>query len=296
MSVHSCNSADDWTTMSDCKVRVDGAWKQCKTIHAYVDGTWKKVWLFLTVTLTSDNVEHEYTDDAHALASMYPEVITVSDVSGAGASSWVVPDEGELVVAPIDDDGYVADKYSVCYKKTSDTTWGNPEQLYPEYLPVGTHKLVVVTEDLAIRPYSNCFSVETVISNLGTLTVKQAAQPFLDPFYPYFSSTGNQHTTGIGLNQPSALYDLVIKKYTSSSSEGEYFPSGTWFRIDQKGNGSGYTIFSVNATGTVSSITNNSGWTVNAFAADSAVLTAIDGGTYWWDGTKAVSSVTLTIN
>lgn len=44
MSVHSCESADKWETMGDCKVRVDGVWKQCSAIYAYVDGAWHIVW------------------------------------------------------------------------------------------------------------------------------------------------------------------------------------------------------------------------------------------------------------
>ncbi len=171
MSVHSCNSSDDWSAMTNCKVRVDGAWKQCKSIHANVDGEWKKMWSAL-----------------------------------------------------------------------------------------------------------------------------EEQKAFTDPFYPYFASTGNQHTTGIAFNQPSIFQDLVIRKYTSASSEGELFPSGTGFRLDQKGQGSGYAIFYLDDTGAVSSITNNSGWTISAYASDSAVLTALDGGAYWWNGTSAVSSVTLTIN
>ena len=185
MSVHSCNSADDWSTMTDCKVRVDGAWKQCQSIHANVDGAWKKVW---------------------------PETV------------------------------------------------------------------------------------------------------FLDPFYPYFASTGNQHTTGTALNQTATLSDLVIRKYTSSSSKGELFPEGTQFRLDQKGLGSGYVIFDLDAEGNVKSTITNSDWTTTSglsdyeletwvyygFDADHlgdvAVLTAVDGGAYWWDGTQAVSKVTLTIN
>ena len=182
MSVHSCNSADDWSTMTDCKVRVDGAWKQCTAIHANVGGEWKKVW---------------------------PETV------------------------------------------------------------------------------------------------------FLDPFYPYFASTGDQHTTGTALNQPATLSDLVIRKYTSSSSAGELFPEGTQFRLDQKGQGSGYVIFDLDAEGNVKSTITDSGWTITATKSvsgtyttfndvnslgDVAVLTAVDGGAYWWDGTQAVSEVTLTIN
>lgn len=185
MSVHSCNSADDWSTMTDCKVRVDGAWKQCQSIHANVDGAWKKVW---------------------------PETV------------------------------------------------------------------------------------------------------FLDPFYPYFASTGNQHTTGTALNQTATLSDLVIRKYTSSSSEGELFPEGTQFRLDQLCLGSGYIIFDLDAEGNVRNIITNSDWTTTSglsdydlkswvyygfdadHLGDAAILSAVDGGSYWWNGTHAVSKVTLTIN
>lgn len=185
MSVSFCNDADDWSTMEDCKVRVGGAWKQCETIHANINGEWLRVW---------------------------------SEVA------------------------------------------------------------------------------------------------FTDPFYPYFASTGNQHTTGTALNQTATLSDLVIRKYTSSSSKGELFPEGTQFRLDQKCLGSGYVIFDLDAEGNVRNIVTNSDWTTTSGLSDSklkswvyygfdadhlgdaAILSAVDGGSYWWNGTHAVSKVTLTIN
>lgn len=294
MSVHSCSSADSWKTMENCKVGVDGEWKQCASIHANVDGSWKKVWPITTITITSDNVENTYTDDWNAIASLYPQVITVSEVSGDRASDWVVPDNSQLCLGYIPSTGYIAE--GVYYEKTSDTTWGNPSMFYPGSIAVGTYSIGIrIKESSASYHYTMGLDGVTIINKLGTMTIKEE-QKFLDPFYPYFSSTGNQHTTGIGLNQPDAMYDLVIRKYTSSSSEGELFPAGTQFRLDQKGQGSGYAIFDLDSTGSIANIYNNSGWTIKAFYADSAVLTAVDGGAYWWDGTKAVSSVTLTIN
>lgn len=164
-------------------------------------------------------------------------------------------------------------------------------------------------EDCKVRVGGEWKQCETIHANINGEWKKVWPETvFLDPFYPYFASTGNQHTTGTALNQTATLSDLVIRKYTSSSSKGELFPEGTQFRIDQKGLGSGYVIFDLDAEGNVANITTNSDWTTtyttfysydgfdDDHLGDVAVLTAVDGGAYWWDGTQAVSEVTLTIN
>lgn len=33
-----------WRTMGNCKVRVDGEWKQVTAVYSNVDGVWKLVW------------------------------------------------------------------------------------------------------------------------------------------------------------------------------------------------------------------------------------------------------------
>lgn len=33
-----------WRNMGNCKVRVDGEWKQVTAVYANVDGVWKLVW------------------------------------------------------------------------------------------------------------------------------------------------------------------------------------------------------------------------------------------------------------
>ena len=453
MSVHSCYSADDWAKMTDCKVRVDGAWKQCKSIHANVDGEWKKVWPAVTVTVSSDPLVRVYESpsylvDIHANTDApydyyYPSTLTLT-VSGDDSASYTLPTGNEIVISAVitQDDGSTKLRYPCSYTYSADTkTWVRGDGIYEaidsEAFTAGTYEFAVVTsetDDFAADIVSNlgtltvfnlsctittstlelenvttvsdltsalqtagfvatasnfhdgwvvpsssvtdpsyslvvlallnpdgsyvvdstgqkvCFRMvrgqysgttygsdtswglvsllsgsgntslsagvysfklysydgigldtdySTITFHSGTITIKEATK-FVDPFYPYFSSTGNQHTTGIGLNQYNIISDLVIRKYTSSSSAGELFPEGTKFRIDQKGQGSGYTIFDLDAEGNLRNIYNNSGWTIkitgNTYMTDSAVLTAVDGGAYWWDGTKAVSSVTLTIN
>ena len=450
MSVHSCYSADDWAKMTNCKVRVDGAWKQCKSIHANVDGAWKRVWPLVTVTVSSDPVSKAYTSTYGSTSSeyytyYYPQTLTLT-VSGEDSAGYTLGTSNSIMICPVatNDDG--TKTYQTArgcqYVYSTDNTWkisGGFYPIGPTQFPAGsTIELAVITSDMysdtmkssdfdadivsnlgAITVYKQpitlttpSFTLESGVTvsslhealksagfvltasnfpdgwvvpstdasgsttsstvtvdmldssgnvliyglyirfvrgtigtagpfgsdttwefngygytssykdtelpvgtytfklrtydgkglddfditfNSGTITVKEASK-FTDPFYPYFSSTGNQHTTGLALNQISVIQDLVIRKYTSSSSEGELFPAGTSFTITQTGNGSGKTIFTLNSTGGVASVPTNSGWTISGFAADTAVLTATDGGAYWWDGTKAVSSVTLTIN
>jgi hypothetical protein len=454
MSVHSCYSADDWAKMTDCKVRVDGAWKQCKSIHANVDGAWKKVWPIVTVTVSSDPVSKAYTSTYGSSSSeyytyYYPQTLTLA-VSGEDSAGYTLDTSNTIMICPVttQDDGtkYYETSKGCEYVYSTDNTWkisGGFYPLGPTQFPAGsTIELAVITSDMnsdtmkssdfnadvvsnlgAITIYKQSLTITTstlelenvttiaelgtalanagfvatasnfpdgwvvpstndsssttyssltlylrdsdgnfvasstgaytsiqvargtygtntcgsdttwsyvsysanassaisagtyhfslstinakglgdfdITFNSGTITIKEATK-FVDPFYPYFASTGNQHTTGIGLNQYNIISDLVIRKYTSSSSAGELFPEGTKFRIDQKGQGSGYTIFDLDAEGNLRNIYNNSGWTIkitgNTYMTDSAVLTAVDGGAYWWDGTKAVSSVTLTIN
>lgn len=446
MSVHSCYSADDWAKMTNCKVRVDGAWKQCKSIHANVDGAWKRVWPLVTVTVSSDPVNLPYDSTYYSSTSSsfythyYPQTLTLT-VSGEDSAGYTLNSSNTVVICPVttNDDGTVYYNTSMgCqYKYDSGSTWTNTGGFYPMSLGVGTHNLAVITSDMSSDTVKSSNFDADVVSNLGTITiykqpltittstleleagvtvgtlldtlknaglvatasnfpdgwvvpstwasgsntcstlelkmldssgnstvgnvglqfargtiinatygsdttwgvngisyntpakdtelptgtytleltsydakglddfditfisgtitVKEAAK-FTDPFYPYFSSTGNQHTTGISINQPGIIDDLVIRKYTSSSSAGELFPAGTKFRLTQTGNGSGYSIFDLDAEGNIANTYVASGWYIDAFAADSAVLTAEDGGAYWWDGTKAVSSVTLTIN
>lgn len=446
MSVHSCYSADDWAKMANCKVRVDGAWKQCKSIHANVDGAWKKVWPFITVTVSSDPVNLPYDSTYNSSSSFYthyyPQTLTLT-VSGDDSASYTLDTSNTIMICPVitQDDGSVYYNTSMgCrYVYSTDNIWKLSGGFYPMSLGVGTHNLGVITSDMSSDTMTSSDFNADVVSNLGTLTIyKQSltittstlelenvttlselgaalrnagfvatasdfpdgwvvpstndsgsatysgltlylcdsdgntiastygsavgiqvvrgtyggstygsdttwayatyisdgnsaipagtyhfslvitsgakglgdmdvtfnsgtitikeATKFTDPFYPYFSSTGNQHTTGIGINQPGIMDDLVIRKYTSSSSAGELFPAGTLFRLTQTGNGSGYSIFDLAADGSIANTYSANGWKIVAFAADSAVLTAEDGGAYWWDGTKAVSSVTLTIN
>ena len=453
MSVHSCYSADDWAKMTNCKVRVDGAWKQCKSIHANVDGAWKRVWPLVTVTVSSDPVSKAYTSTYGSTSSeyytyYYPQTLTLT-VSGEDSAGYTLGTSNSIMICPVttNDDG--TKTYQTArgcqYVYSTDNTWkisGGFYSIGPTQFPAGsTIELAVITSDMrsdtmkssdfdadvvsnlgTITIYKQSFNVstsdltlegvttigelETALTNAGfaatasnfpdgwvvpssgstgtssysqvclyllnpdgsnvvdstgtnvylrmvrgkysfmdtvtygsdttwgfhdifgedsytlpagvyslklgatdgkglddfditfisgTITVKEASK-FTDPFYPYFSSTGNQHTTGVGINQPGIMDDLVIRKYTSSSSAGELFPAGTKFRLTQTGNGSGYSIFDLDAEGNIANTYTATGWYIVAFAADSAVLTAEDGGAYWWDGTKAVSSVTLTIN
>ena len=104
---------------------------------------------------------------------------------------------------------------------------------------------------------------------------------------PYFSSTGTQHTTGIGLNQPSTLNDLVITYDT-----GEYLAAGDTLLITQTGNGSGRTQLVATGTGGWN-IPVNSGWTING-GADKAVITIVSSSVSTFS--NGATQIEITIN
>lgn len=121
-------------------------------------------------------------------------------------------------------------------------------------------------------------------------------------FYPYFASTGTQNYDfgnqySVHLGTQVAVQDLVIRKYNANNSAGDLFPEGTYFRIDGCGiNEGAYSRIYVDAAGKTY-MRLISGWkqTNNSYGilGMTGVLTAEDGGAYWWDGTQAVSSVFL---
>lgn len=104
---------------------------------------------------------------------------------------------------------------------------------------------------------------------------------------PYFKSTGTQHTTGIGLNQPSTLNDLVITYDT-----GEYLAAGDTLLITQTGNGSGTTQLVATGTGGWN-IPVNSGWTIND-GADKAVITIVSSSVSTFS--NGATQIEITIN
>lgn len=166
-----------WKTLDNCKVRVGGEWKQCSSVYTYVDGAWKKIWPTrpITITVTSDNVEKEATTSPSTLASYFPPVITVSDVTGDRSSEWVVPDNSCFSVGVTFSDGYNF-RGIVTYSKTSDTTWGNPYRAHDYVLPAGTYGIVISPSGVntGVIP-SLGFDDVTVVNNLGTITVTESS-------------------------------------------------------------------------------------------------------------------------
>lgn len=176
MSVHSCYSADDWAKMTDCKVRVDGAWKQCKSIHANVDGAWKRVWPLVTVTVSSDPVNLPYDSTvSNSYTHYYPQTLTLS-VSGEDSAGYTLDTSNIIMICPVitHDDGtkYYQTGWGCQYEHSADNAWTNSGGFYPRSTPaVGTHELGVITSDMHSDTCRSSDFNADIVSNLGAITI-----------------------------------------------------------------------------------------------------------------------------
>lgn len=318
MSVHYYFADGAWVKMRDCKVRVNGAWKQCEAIYTFRGGYWRMIWPITTVYLSAGSLSLSLTDVASGGAA-FLKVLEDADITittkpyvevadqQMGTSDWVIPEGSTLVLYLVDSKGRLATTDgSYCgaiFTRESDNTLkfaGCPgtnveggKILHGIYSWVVGTKEVVDTFGVKGLPFSTGF--EWLSFNLYSLNNVTAvsSEILAKPFYPYFASTGTQHTTGISLIDTSVLQDLVIRRYSSYSADGEELDYG-YFKLTQTGNGSGECVFSIHQD--YISILYTHDWTVNSYGADTAVLTSDMGEKLWWDGTQRVDSVTLSIN